>query len=130
MGAPAAAATLEYNEAVEVGLTDGAHVNVGWTAAYGQSGFDPSGDEIWTWDTAEDGDSVGVAWQTTDGRYGLCRDKLGFNGRWAKCNKNFAESEAIRIKMGHCDASATRSCKLWSHYTWTSAWSNWVSVAG
>lgn len=127
---PANAATLEYNEAVRVGSTETATFNVGWNANYGQVRFAPQGDEIWTWDTAEDGSSVGVWWQTTNGRSGICRNRNGAGGLWSKCNKDFSESAAIRIKIGRCNASATRTCKVTGDWDWTSNWSNYVSVAG
>lgn len=126
---PASAAALEYNETTQVGVFDTSRFNVGWDAGYGQIGFDPNGDEIWVWDRDEDGASVGARWETTDGRKGLCRNKSGSSGRWGKCNKNFSESASIRIWIGKCNANATRTCKVLSDWSWSTAgWSRWAPV--
>lgn len=129
---PAAhAAEPDYNEANLVGLTESADFTAGWRANYGSVGFEPDGDELWVLDNATDGKSVGMYWQTTSGRSGICRNAGGSRpDRWSKCNKNFPESAAIRIKIGKCSVSSSRNCKSPGNYTFTSGWSNYVSIAG
>ncbi len=91
--------------------------------AYAWGCFVRNGDKLWIKDESQDSRRVAIQWSLSDGsRAGMCINKLGFPQE-ASCNKNFAETLRISIRVGRCDGS-TSSCTLASQYT---NWTSWIS---
>lgn len=71
--------------------------------------YKPNGDFFYVFDWSEDGQRMGVQWQTSYGRSGMCY-YIRVNGimgpKTGGCNKNFKEHTKITFRVGVCDGDA------------------------
>lgn len=58
--------------------------------------FEPDGDKIWLKNTKAGSTSTYTDWSILGGRYGQCGSKVAV-GKWAVCDKDFPENEAIQF---------------------------------
>lgn len=68
--------------------------------------FMPYGDILWLDDKGLDGEPVKLLWWDVhpDGpRLGVCTGSQGFNGGWARCNKDLPENHQIKWKVSWWD---------------------------
>lgn len=96
--------------------------------------FAHDGDYFVVADSAKDGKSVGVYWQTSGGRSGICRNASGFDSvkyRGRQCDKDFPEGETLVMRAGFCSTSAINTCKKYSDYTsWGVPVRTWTHKGG
>ena len=60
-------------------------------------------------------------------RRGICLDRDGASDNWHHCNKNFAEGDWVRIKIGRCNGSS-QNCWYLDSYTDWSGWRTYRNV--
>lgn len=100
-----------------------------------QGCFWHNGDWLVLGDLASDSMRVGMHWQTSYDRKGICYSTGQKDANWMDwylqggqaCNKNMLEGEQIRIRVGRCNGSAN-NCQVLSNWTDWSGWTPWLTV--
>ena len=101
-----------------------AAANPGYFA--GRGCFQKSGDQWTVLDASNDGLRVGVYWQTSNGRSGMCVNREG-SGKIRECVPDYAESSTVTYRVGVCDGTVNPCGQPGSGAGWT-GWSAWQSV--
>ncbi|GIG68782.1 hypothetical protein [Phytomonospora endophytica] len=93
-------ASEEIDYAVEHALTDPTKYCAG--NGYVSGCVQPYGDVLWIKDNASNGAHVTLKWEDLDGdRYGKCRNTLGADAGWARCNKDLPENHRIAWQLAY-----------------------------